>query len=91
MPDTKPRPTSGIGKIFMNGRSQAVRIPKDFRLPGNEVRITRTENDGILLEPIRRDLDYLFEQLDKLAANGFMENGREQPPMPDPEDWDDSE
>ena len=28
-------------KIFENGRSQAVRLPKKFRLPGNEVVIQR--------------------------------------------------
>ncbi len=38
-------------KLFMNGRSQAVRLPKEFRLPGEEVRIHR-EGRRIVLEPI---------------------------------------
>ncbi len=38
-------------KLFMNGRSQAVRLPKEFRLPGHEVRIHR-EGRRIVLEPI---------------------------------------
>jgi antitoxin VapB len=38
-------------KLFMNGRSQAVRLPKEFRLPGEEVRIHR-EGQRIILEPI---------------------------------------
>ncbi len=38
--------------LFMNGRSQAVRLPKEFRLPGKEVSIRRA-GDGILLEPIK--------------------------------------
>ena len=38
-------------KLFMNGRSQAVRLPKEFRLPGNEVRIHR-EGQRIVLEPL---------------------------------------
>ncbi len=38
-------------KLFMNGRSQAVRLPKEFRLPGKEVRIHR-EGRRIVLEPI---------------------------------------
>jgi antitoxin VapB len=39
--------------VFMNGRSQAVRIPKDFRFEGREVAISRL-GDGLLLEPIRK-------------------------------------
>lgn len=35
----------------MNGRSQAVRLPKDLRLPGKEVSIRRL-GDGVLIEPI---------------------------------------
>ena len=35
----------------MNGRSQAVRLPKDMRLPGKEVSIRRL-GDGVLIEPI---------------------------------------
>ena len=37
--------------IFMNGRSQAVRLPKEFRLPGRLAKI-RSFGDGILLEPL---------------------------------------
>ncbi len=36
----------------MNGRSQAVRLPKEFRLPGNRVAIRRLGN-GLLLEPVK--------------------------------------
>ena len=89
--ETKAEVKSGIGKIFMNGRSQAVRIPKEFRLPGSEVRITRTEDGGILLEPIKKDLDYWFEQLQRLGDDGFMADGRQQPAMPPGIDWDDPE
>jgi antitoxin VapB len=39
-----------IAKIFQHGGSQAVRLPKAFRLPGKTVRVTRLPN-GILLEP----------------------------------------
>ena len=38
-------------KLFANGRSQAVRLPKEFRMPGNEVRIRR-EGARIILEPL---------------------------------------
>lgn len=37
-------------KLFWTGRSQAVRLPKEFRFEGSEVRITR-DGDRIILEP----------------------------------------
>ena len=40
-------------KLFMNGRSQAVRLPKEFRFQGSEVAIRR-EGDSIILEPIEK-------------------------------------
>ncbi len=42
-----------IAKIFQNGRSQAVRIPKAFRFRGNEVKITK-KGDRVILEPLER-------------------------------------
>ena len=42
-------------KIFQNGRSQAVRLPKEFRFPGHEVSIRR-EGEAVILEPLRRDV-----------------------------------
>lgn len=37
-------------KLFKNGRSQAVRLPKEFRLPGDEVYIER-KNGKVILSP----------------------------------------
>ncbi len=78
-------------KIFKHGRSQAVRLPKEFRLPGTEVRVRRVGN-GILLEPIETDIDKWLAELRRLAAlsdEPFLPEGRpEQPPMPDGRDID---
>ncbi len=41
-------------KLFQNGRSQAVRLPREFRFPGREVSIRR-EGDAVILEPLPRD------------------------------------
>lgn len=72
-------------KIFMHGRSQAVRLPKEFRLPGKEVRVSRVGR-GVLLEPIETDVQAWLENLRRLAAEAdepFLPDGRpEQPPMP---------
>jgi len=40
-------------KLFRNGRSQAVRLPKEFRFEGEEVSIRR-EGRRVILEPLRR-------------------------------------
>jgi virulence-associated protein VagC len=61
--DSKPKPAVKTAKLFMNGRSQAVRLPKEFRFEGNEVAIRRDETTGdVTLTPFsapappRRDL-----------------------------------
>jgi antitoxin VapB len=37
-------------KLFRNGRNQAVRIPREFELPGNNA-IMRKEGDKLIIEP----------------------------------------
>ena len=76
---------SGIAKIFKHGRSQAVRLPMAFRLPGDRVRVRRVEG-GILLEPMVQDIKSWFAELDRFAKVPFMEDGRQQPPMPSARD-----
>jgi antitoxin VapB len=46
--------------LFRNGRSQALRIPKEFELPGNEALI-RKENGRLTIEPVNREslVEYL--------------------------------
>ena len=57
---------SGIARIFKHGRSQAVRLPLAFRLPGDRVRVRRFEG-GILLEPIVTYLDTWFREPSETA------------------------
>jgi antitoxin VapB len=49
-----PVDMSTTAKIFQHGGSQAVRLPREFRLPGSEVRVSRTDR-GVLLEPMDSD------------------------------------
>ena len=42
-----------IAKVFQNGRSQAVRLPKAFRFKGSEVKISK-KGEKVILEPIER-------------------------------------
>jgi len=64
-------------KLFQNGSSQAVRLPKEFRLPGDEVSI-RKEGDRVILEPLNRDWDSFFKALSGFSDD-FMAQGRGQP------------
>lgn len=68
-------------KLFKTGRSQAVRLPKEFRFPGKEVRIRRF-GAGVLLEPMRVDVEKMFAAMDAIGGP-FMPEGRDQPAMPD--------
>ena len=45
-------------KVFWSGRSQAVRLPKEYRIQSGEVRIRRRGN-AIILEPIAENWDWL--------------------------------
>jgi antitoxin VapB len=83
----RPMSETGTAKIFMHGRSQAVRLPKEFRLPGKEVRVRRVGR-GVLLEPVEQslaDIRAVFAEIDRLGGRDFLPEGRpEQPPMPPP-------
>ncbi|HEX4074293.1 MAG TPA: type II toxin-antitoxin system VapB family antitoxin [Candidatus Acidoferrales bacterium] len=72
---------NGIAKIFRNGRSQAVRLPREFRFEGDEVRI-RKVGDGVLLEPLIPDAKKWLAELERLNTESFMQDGRKQPKAP---------
>ena len=54
-----------LAKIFWSGRSQAVRLPKEFRFDGSEVSIRR-EGDKVILEPVEADSWAWLDQLEPL-------------------------
>ena len=64
-------------KLFWSGRSQAVRLPKAFRMPGDEVRI-RKQGRAVVLEPIADDWAWLDDVVGKVSEDFFAE-GRQQP------------
>jgi antitoxin VapB len=45
--------TERTARLFRNGRNQALRIPKEFELPGSEA-IIRKEGDRLIIEPTHR-------------------------------------
>ena len=64
-------------KLFWSGRSQAVRLPKDFRFRGKEVQIRRRGN-AVILEPVPDDWTWLDAISGKLDDD-FVEAANEQP------------
>jgi antitoxin VapB len=67
-------------KIFWSGRSQAVRLPKDYRFQGDEVRIRRHGN-AVILEPVDGDWDWLdaiVGKLDKDFVQAVNEEAEQQ-------------
>lgn len=66
-------------KLFKNGRSQAVRLPKEFNFEGSEVCIQKIGNTVILF-PENNVWETFLHGL-KGFSGDFLEDGREQPEM----------
>lgn len=62
-----------LAKLFPNGQSQAVRLPKEFRFEGDRVYIQRV-GDAVVLLPYQRPWQVLFDSLDHFSAD-FAEPG----------------
>ena len=71
---------NAVAKLFRNGRSQAVRLPREFRFEGDRVRIRRTDQ-GVLLEPLISDAAKWFEELDRFDQERFLVKGRRNQPI----------
>ena len=65
-----------LAKVFQNGRSQAIRLPKEFRVNSTEVYLKKTP-EGFLVIP-RDPWEIFLEGVDELSAD-FMAEGRQQP------------
>lgn len=64
-------------KLFLHGRSQAVRLPKEFRFEGTEVYVRRVGDEVVLSSKAKASMQSLVEALDDFEP-GF-ELAREQP------------
>lgn len=61
-------------KLFMNGQSQAVRLPKECRFPGTEVSV-RKVGEMVILYPKERALEICMSSFGAFSDD-FMEDGR---------------
>lgn len=73
-------------KLFMNGRSQAVRLPAEFRFEGNEVNIRRDPDTGeVILSPLdatgETTWDVFFRLRDELDMPSDFLRQRDQDPQ----------
>jgi antitoxin VapB len=77
--ETKTKPIDA--KLFWNGRSQAVRLPKEFRFEGDRVRVSRF-GAGVLLEPVpeenKETIEEWFARIDALKGDPLFPEGRKQ-------------
>ncbi len=71
-------------KVFMNGRSQAIRLPKEYRFSGNSVNV-RKLGKAVVLFPDDESWDMLYEALEAFTPD-FLAEGRVQPPEQERED-----
>lgn len=84
-------------KLFTSGNSQAVRLPKAFRMPGDSVWIQRDEATGDIIlrakndDQRKRDLEELFRLIRENKNKEDFIPPRDDAPRPSPfEDWDES-
>ena len=97
--NTPPKPQSAVpsasaatpapktAKLFKNGRSQAVRLPKEFRFEGNEVAIRRDPATGeVVLTPAQSEptisFDEWFALYDAIPDDASEEEFAKLPPKP---------
>lgn len=66
-------------KLFQNGRSQAVRLPKEYQFEGKDVFIQKV-GESVILFPKNRAWETFLHGLDGFSED-FMADGRLQPEM----------
>jgi antitoxin VapB len=72
------RSVMAVAKVFRTGRSQAIRLPKEFRVESDTVHLKRT-SEGFLV--ITRDpWEIFFEGVEKLSDE-FLSRERVQPEL----------
>ena len=62
-----------IAKVFINGNSQAIRIPKEFRINSDEVKISK-DGDKLIIEPLnpRKGWDEAFKRMRQNGDDGLL-------------------
>jgi antitoxin VapB len=70
-----------FAKLFRNGSSQAVRLPREFRFKGDKVRIRRV-GKSVVLEPLVDDPEAWLAELKNIPSDPDFMRERDQPKTP---------
>jgi antitoxin VapB len=70
-------------KVFMTGRSQAVRLPKEYRVTGDSVYVKRLGNGILLIPKTSARWAGLFAALDEFPRDFTVDRDQEQHPRPE--------
>src|SRR5580693_4321551 len=73
-----PRPDVAEAKVFMTGRSQAVRLPKEYRVTGNSVYVKRLGNSIVLIPKTVDRWAGMFAALDEFPRDFVLERRQDQ-------------
>jgi len=68
-----------LAKVFQNGRSQAVRLPKECRVDTDEVYIEKVGNSLIITPKKEVKWDKFFDSLDDVDTSDFMDDVEQLP------------
>ncbi len=78
-----------ITRVFMNGNSQAVRIPQEFRLAAKQVHISKNDQGDLVIRalPLKRGtaLREAFKQMDRTVLDDWAAQMEANRRTPDPE------
>jgi antitoxin VapB len=82
-PKTENKVKAADAKLFWNGRSQAVRLPKEFRFDGDRVRVSRL-GAGVLLQPVdetqsdakKETAEQMFARMDAMGGDPIFPERR---------------
>jgi antitoxin VapB len=66
-----------VTRVFINGNSQAVRIPQEFRLQSSQVEISRNDDGDLVLHPLPTDRGMALLQ----ALRGSQSGPQERDPL----------
>ncbi len=73
---SKTTNTLKIAKIFINGKSQAIRIPKEFRLPGTKAFIKKHGNTIVIMPYNSKPWENLFNSLTKFSEDFMVDRNQ---------------
>lgn len=78
-----------IAQVFNNGRSRAIRIPKEFEFEEESVEIRKADNGDLIIHPVRKkSLLEVLQELEELDEGEMMPEIEDPPPEPvDVFDW----